>query len=198
MAARKDKDHRRAEFGQAAQRALLNRGLEGLRLRDVAEAAGVTSAAILYHYGDLDELMADTYRHAIDRFCSSREERAERFPDARERLRSCIESGVADGPDDLLPRLLFEYSPRSLRDPQAAALEATLVERQVAVYYGVLVLGREQGHFTCAESLRILARNFVALEDGYQMDILTRRRPRVEVIDALRSYAETVTGCTLR
>ena len=197
MARYKDQEARRAQLAEAAQRALLSRGLEGLRLRDVADEAGVTPAAVLYYYGDLDELMAETYRQAIDRFCRSREETAEQHPDARDRLRSCIDSGVATGPDDLLPRLLFEYCPRTLRDPRAAALESVLVERQVAVYYGVLVLGRAQGHFTLLEVPRVLAANFVALEDGYQMDILAGRRPRTEVVSALEGYARAVTTCDL-
>jgi DNA-binding transcriptional regulator YbjK len=118
---RKDQEARRAQLHQATLRALHTRGLEGLRLRDVAEEAGVTSAAVLYCYDDLDELMYETFQRAIERFSHEREESAEKFPDARDRLRACAERGVADGPDDLLPRLLFEYWPRSLRDPRAAA-----------------------------------------------------------------------------
>ena len=197
MARRKDQEARRSELGEAAQRALLARGLEGLRLRDVAEEAGVTPAAVLYYYGDLDELMMETYQQAIERFSSAREDVVEQLPDARDRLRECIDAGVASGPDDTIPRLLFEYCPRSLRDPRAAALDSTLTERQVAVYYGVLVLGRAQGHFTLTDPPRLLACNFLALEDGYQMDVLSGRRTRAEVVGLLRGYARTVTGCSL-
>ncbi|MHA6758599.1 TetR/AcrR family transcriptional regulator [Streptacidiphilus sp. PAMC 29251] len=198
MARQKDQEARRAQLGQAAQRALLARGLEGLRLRDVAEEAGVTPAAVLYYYGDLDELMNETYRQAIERFCSQREEAVERLPDARERLLGCIDAGVATGPEDTVPRLLFEYCPRSLRDPRVAALDATLTERQVAVYYGVLLLGQAQGQFVLTGPARELAGNFVALEDGYQMDVLAGRRHRSEVLHLLHGFAATVTGCTLR
>ncbi|GAA3029627.1 TetR/AcrR family transcriptional regulator [Kitasatospora albolonga] len=194
MARRKDQDARRAELGEAAQRALLSRGLEGLRLKDVAAEAGVTPAAVLYYYGDLDELMYETFQQAIERFCRAREQAAEQEPDARLRLRDCIASGVATGPDDLLPRLLFEYWPRSLRDPRAAALDSALTERQVAVYYGILVLGEAQGHFRLADSPRLLASSLLAMEDGYQMEVLAGRRTRAEVIGALHAYARAVTG----
>ncbi|MFL6116697.1 MAG: TetR/AcrR family transcriptional regulator, partial [Catenulispora sp.] len=127
MAAKKDRNReaRRAELGSALQRALLVRGLEGLRLRDIADEAGITPAAVLY-YGDLDGLAYETYQQAIQRFCEDREAAAEEFPDARDRLRACIEVGVAAGPDDALVRLLFEYWPRCLRDAKAAALDSAL------------------------------------------------------------------------
>ncbi|MFE7331837.1 TetR/AcrR family transcriptional regulator [Streptomyces sp. NPDC057565] len=194
MAAKKQgKEARRAELGAAVQRALLARGLDGLRLRDIAEEAGVTPAAVLY-YGDLDALVHETYQQAIERYSQERERAAERFTDARDQLRACIDHGPATGPEDALTRLLYEYWPRCLRDAKAAALDSALTERQIAVYYGVLVLGQAQGHFVLTDPPRLLAANFVAMEDGYQMEILAGRRTRVEVVAALRSYARAVTG----
>ncbi|MFL9680228.1 TetR/AcrR family transcriptional regulator [Streptomyces sp. KL110A] len=187
------KEQRRAELGEAVQRALLSRGLEGLRLRDVAEEAGVTPAAVLY-YGDLDALVHETYQQAIERYSRQREEIADRFDDARDKLRACIDHGVATGPDDALTRLLFEYWPRCLRDARAAALDSALTERQIAVYSGILVLGRAQGHFTLQDPPRLLAATFVAVEDGYQMEVLAGRRTRAEVIAALHAYTRAVTG----
>lgn len=195
VAARKGsgKEARRAELGKAVERAVLERGLEGLRLRDVADQAGVTPAAVLY-YGDLDALVHATYQQAIERYSQEREEAADRFEDARDKLRACIDHGVAGGPDDALTRLLFEYWPRCLRDARAAALDSALTERQIAVYSGILVLGQAQGHFALREHPRLLAANFVAMEDGYQMEVLAGRRTRAEVITALRSHARAVTG----
>ncbi|WP_329619435.1 TetR/AcrR family transcriptional regulator [Streptomyces sp. NBC_01255] len=195
MAPRKGigKEARRAELGKAVERALMARGLEGLRLRDIAEAAGVTPAAVLY-YGDLDALVHDTYRQAIERYSQEREQAANHFDDARDKLRACIDKGVATGPDDTLTRLLFEYWPRCLRDARAAALDSALTERQIAVYSAILVLGQAQGHFVLQDPPRLLAASFVAMEDGHQMEILAGRRTRTEVITALRAYARAVTG----
>ncbi|MCM2416454.1 TetR/AcrR family transcriptional regulator [Streptomyces sp. RKAG290] len=198
MAARKgsSKEARRAELGKAVERALMVRGLEGLRLRDVAEEAGVTSAAVLY-YGDLDTLVHEAYQQAIERYSQERERAAGRFADARDQLRACIGNGVAVGPDDALTRLLFEYWPRCLRDARAAALDSALTERQIAVYSGILVLGQAQGHFALQDPPRLLAANFVAMEDGYQMEVLAGRRTRADVITALRAHARAVTGYEL-
>lgn len=187
------KEARRAELAKAVQRALLTRGLEGLRLRDVADEAGVTPAAVLY-YGDLDALVHETYQQAISRYSQEREAATDGFDDARLKLRACIEKGVATGPDDALTRLLFEYWPRCLRDAKAASLDSALTERQIAVYAGILTLGRAQGHFALQDQPRLIAANFVAMEDGYQMEVLAGRRTRAEVIAALSSYARAATG----
>ena len=51
----KDRDTRRDELSDAVQRVVATRGLEGVRLRDIADEIGVTPAAVLYH-GDVNEL----------------------------------------------------------------------------------------------------------------------------------------------
>ncbi|MFF1510418.1 hypothetical protein [Streptomyces sp. NPDC058326] len=81
-----------------------------------------------------------------------------------------------------------------LRDVKAAALDSSLTERQIAVYAEILTLGRAQGHFVLQDPPRLIAANFVAMEDGYQMEVLAGRRTRAEVIAALSSYARAVTG----
>lgn len=196
MARKKDQEARRLALSDAVRRAVLTRGLEGVRLRDIAEQAGVTPAAVLY-YGDVDALTYDTYQQAIERFSLDRERVAEQFPDARDRLRASIDHGVASGPDDELVRLLFEFWPRSLRDPKAAVLDSSLTERQIAVYSAIFVLGKAQGHFTLHDSPRLLAGNVVAMEDGYQMEVLSGRRSRDEVKACLHAYARAVTGCDI-
>ncbi|MEV0113510.1 hypothetical protein AB0H77_09715 [Streptomyces sp. NPDC050844] len=87
---------------------------------------------------------------------------------------------------------------RTLRDARAAALGSSLTERQIAVYYGIFVLGEAQGHFALSDPPRLLAANFVAMEDGYQMEVLADRRTRAEVVAALHSYARSAAGCDLR
>ncbi|MET7300372.1 TetR family transcriptional regulator [Embleya sp. NPDC005575] len=197
MARRKDQEGRRAQIAAATERAVLNRGLADLRLRDIADEAGLTSGAVLYYYEAVEDLLQETYRNAIDRFCHQREQAVEQLTDARDRLRTVISTGVATGPEDTLPHLLFEFWPMSLRDSRVAALDNTLTERQIAVYYGVFVLGEAQGHFRLTDSARLLAENFVALEDGRQMDVLSGRLTRPQVLRALHSQAKSVTGCDL-
>ena len=197
MARRKDQDARRAQLGEATRRAVLERGIDGLRLKDVADQAGVTSAAVLYYYDGVEELVAETYRQAIDRFCRQREEAARAHADAGDALGSCIESGIATGPKDELVRLLVELIPRSLRDPAVAAMDEELYDRQEAVYQEVLARGQDQGHFTLTGEPADLAATFVALEDGFQLEVLAGRKARQEVLAHITAYARAATGCDL-
>ncbi|MFD3545162.1 hypothetical protein ACFWUW_05995 [Streptomyces sp. NPDC058655] len=72
--------------------------------------------------------------------------------------------------------------------------DSALTERQIPVHAGILVLGQAQGHFVLQAPPRLLAASFVAMEDGYQMEVLAGRRTRGEVIAALWAYARAVTG----
>jgi AcrR family transcriptional regulator len=197
MARHKDQDSRRAELAAATRRAVIARGIDGVRLKDVAEQAGLTSAAVLYYYDGVDELVTETYRQAIDRFSRLREEAAARHEDARDGLVSCIDSGIADGPEDELVRLLVELIPRSLRDPAVAAMDRELYDRQEAVYQTMLTRGQEQRHFNLTAPPAELAASFVAMEDGFQLEILAGRKSREAVIAHITAFAHAVTGCDL-
>src|SRR5436309_13065775 len=100
MARPKRQDQRRAELVEAARTAVLERGMLGLRLRDVAERAGLTSGAVLYYYPTLTGLLEEVQRAAVERFCDRREEAVAGQSDPRRRLRGMIGSGLPSGPDD--------------------------------------------------------------------------------------------------
>ena len=55
--------------------------------------------------------------------------------------------------------------------PRKASCSA-LTERQITVYYGILTLGQAQGHFVLSDPARMISATFVAMEDGYQMEVL--------------------------
>jgi len=197
MARPRNQDARRAALGDAVRRAVLERGIDGLRLKDVAHQAGITSAAVLYYYDGVEELVAETYRVAIDRFCRQREEAARSHGDARAALLACIEVGIASGPTDEPVRLLIELIPRSLRDPAVAALDEELYTRQEAVYRDVLARGRENGQFTLTSAPDDLSATFVALEDGFQLEVLAGRKTHAEAVAHIATYACVVTGAEI-
>ena len=52
---------RKAVLIEAAQRAMAEHGT-AVRLNQIAERAGVTSSAVLYHYPNIEELLVDANR----------------------------------------------------------------------------------------------------------------------------------------
>ena len=71
-------------------------------------------------------------------------------------------------------------------------MDSALTERQITVNYGILMLGQAQGHFVLSDPPRMIAATFVAMEDGYQMEMLAGRRGRSEVLTAQHSYATPI------
>ena len=105
---RKDQAARRAQLTQAARQVLLERGAVGVRVKDVAERAGLAPSSVLYYYPSLDELLIEVSRGAIDRFAERRAAAVRRVRGHAEQLRLAIHLGVPSGPDDTESRLLYE------------------------------------------------------------------------------------------
>ncbi|WUI02315.1 TetR family transcriptional regulator C-terminal domain-containing protein [Spirillospora sp. NBC_00431] len=170
--ARPSKAHeRRAELVAAARRAVLGRGMLDLRLRDVAAEAEMSPGSVLYYFPTLTDLLREVQREAVERFCAAREDAVRDEPDPRRRLIAMIRSGLPSGPDDELCVLLYELGAVARRDPSYAAEHIRLYERQVGIYAGILEAGSATGVFTLTRDAATIARNLVALEDGYGLHI---------------------------
>ncbi|MEU5865134.1 MULTISPECIES: TetR/AcrR family transcriptional regulator [unclassified Nonomuraea] len=190
---------KRAELVTAARRAVLERGILDLRLRDVAEVAGMSAGSVLYYFPSMADLLQEVQREAVDRFCAAREAAAAREPDPRRRLVITIGSGLPAGPDDELCVLLYELGAHARRDPAYAAQHIRLYERQVGLYAAILEAGSATGVFTLTRDARTIARNLVALEDGLGLHLLDAVRPfdTETARDLLLSYATDTTQCPL-
>src|SRR5512141_2148310 len=108
---KKDQGLRRHQIRGAALRVIAARGLLDLRLRDIAEEAGLTPASVLYYYPELEELLSESFRHAMERYYERRRELVEGAADARDRLVAAVRAGMPTGPDDGEMMLLWEAVP---------------------------------------------------------------------------------------
>ena len=173
-------------------------GLSGVRLRDVADAAGVTSGAVLYYYENLDELFTAAYDRAIDRFCQERERAIATIADPAKRLATAIRMAIPTGPEDDEIRLLYELEPVAFRDPGCATLMSDYIERQVGMYATILEAGAETGVFKLAHDARTLARNLISLEDGQGLYVLLGRDEPEEVEHRILDYLAAATDTDRR
>jgi DNA-binding transcriptional regulator YbjK len=187
---------RRRELVGAASSLVARKGLSGVTLRDVADAAGVTSGAVLYYYDNLDELFTAAYDRAIDRFCRQREKTIAGIADPAERLATAIHMAIPSGPGDDEIRLLYELEAVAFRDAACAALMSAYIERQVAMYGAILEVGAATGVFTLAHDARTIARNVISLEDGQGLYVLMGRDEPAEVERRILDYLAAATGLT--
>jgi AcrR family transcriptional regulator len=189
----RDQARRREELVSAATTLVSRKGLSGVRLRDVADAAGLTSGAVLYYYDDLDTLFTAAYDRAIDRFCRQREQAIAGIADPVQRLATAVRMAIPSGPDDHEIRLLYELEPVAFRDPACAALMSAYIERQVATYTTILEVGAAIGVFELAHDARTIARNLVSLEDGQGLYVLMGRDDPQEVERRIFAYLAAAT-----
>jgi AcrR family transcriptional regulator len=165
------KNARRADLLEAAQRAMAEHGA-GVRLNQVAEEAGLTSGAILYHYPDLQDLLVDANRAGMERFHDARLKAIQGVTDPAARLVVTITSGLPVDEDDEEVRLLCALGGEAARNTVYAVLLTSLYDRQVAMYESILESGSAQRAFVLATDALAIARNLVALEDAYGYRIM--------------------------
>lgn len=196
MTARKSRAQRRLDLIEAARRAMIQHGTDAVLLNQVAEQAGLTSGAVLYHYPDLQDLLLEAHHAGMERFYEQRVNRIADIVDPVEKLVMTVRSGLPTDADDADVRLLCELGGAAGRNRVYAALLTTLYDRQVSMYQTILELGGVQGAFTLAADSQTIARNLVALEDAYGYRIVARH-PTLHAADAVElilSYARLVTG----
>ncbi|MFF1394673.1 TetR/AcrR family transcriptional regulator [Streptomyces sp. NPDC058287] len=193
----KNQTARREALVDAAGRAIAERGLDGLRIKDVAAEAGMSAGSVLYYYPEMDELVLEVHRGAVERYLAARQGAVDGVTGAAARLRALVGSGLPGGSGDAVHGLLFELHRRADRSSGHATLMASLFAREVALYATVLEVGVAVGEFTPTEPVADLARNLVALEDGYGLHIVSRNAELTPDVARrlLLGYARTVTGC---
>ncbi|OFW60309.1 MAG: hypothetical protein A2133_10140 [Actinobacteria bacterium RBG_16_64_13] len=200
MARKKDQTARREQLTEAAQRAIVRHGAASVRVEDVAHEAGVSPNTVRYYYSDVDELLHDAHRQAIQRFYTNRMVQARAIPDPVERLVATIDSGVASGPDDPETRLLWEGTQRAGGSELFSVLMTTLYKQQELLYENILELGVAAGAFTLKADVRTVAQTLVALEDicGIRMMQNDPTFDRAVAKGMVLAYARLVTGLDLR
>jgi AcrR family transcriptional regulator len=189
---------RKADLISAAQRALAEHG-SAVRLNQIAEAAGVSSGAILYHYAGIDELLVEANRAGMERFYNERLEMIASIPDPAERLERIISLGVPRSAEDEDVRLLCSLGGEAARNTMYAVLLTSLYDRQVGLYQGILEWGVSQGVFHLAQGSLTIARNLVALEDAYGYRIIAKH-PTLDyssAVELILEYARLATGHAL-
>jgi AcrR family transcriptional regulator len=194
MARTKDQAARRRQLVSAAQRAVLARGLAEVRLRDIAEEAGITPSAVLYYYEEIEHLFVEVYERGAERFCTRRDSAVEQVADRCERMRIGIRLGIPNGPDDEICRLLYEFQSYRIHNTAYSSIISGLFERQADTFFAILDSGAAMGVFQLTHPPRLIARNIIALEDGYGIHVLRGRMTPADAVHAIITYASAVTG----
>ena len=172
----------------AAVRRIAREGIDDARIARIATDAGVSSAAVHYHFASREALLAEALEHSYERAGDVRMLTGEDAPaSATARLRLMIDQCLpAPGSlrDDFI--LWAELWLRAARTPELRDTSARLYQRMCAWFAEALADGEARGEFTVPDIERAPDR-ILALCDGYGIRVLCedpampRERARDEV-----------------
>ncbi|GAA3066737.1 MULTISPECIES: TetR/AcrR family transcriptional regulator [Actinomycetes] len=172
MARPRNQTQRRQDLIAATIDTAGRKGLRALSMTDVAEEAGLTRGAVLYYYEDLESLLVEAHRAGIERLGERRDTLVRGVDSSAEQLAVAIRTGLPDGPEDALMRLLYEFDVLAGTSQVHDELVEALYRRQLATYTSILQRGAASGDFAPRTSIETLAMNLVALEDAYGLHIV--------------------------
>ncbi len=187
-------DTRRTQIVEAAVKAIVARGYERVRIKDIAAEAGVSSQTVLYYFPDVEALLLETLSRLIHRFVEMRRDTADAVGDPVSQLAATIWAGLPAGPDDEIA-VIYVSLGSIRRNPALRALSRALTEQQVELYRRILEAGSARGAFELRESSLVIAENLVALEDAYGLYIIEGDPITPEhAISRIATYAAAAVG----
>lgn len=195
----KRQSERRRQLAAAAREVLLAKGALGLRVKDIADRAGMASSSVLYYYPDIAVLLLEVARGAMERFAEHRAGAVRDLADAPAQLRRAIALGVPTGPEDEESRLLYELDALTGTSRSFELLSWAFYDRQVDLYAMILAGGEQRGELTLAARPQAIARGLVALEDGLGLQVVIGH-PGLGYAEAERillDHASALTGVDL-
>ena len=192
-------EERRGQLVAATSRAIAGRGLGGLRLKHIADEAGLSIGSVLYYYPDLDALLTEVHAHVLEQFYWDRVRATDGVLGAPAKLLVAVEAGVPSDRADITLRTIYELHAAAVRNPVHAELLTTLWEREVSLYEAILNAGQADEQFVLVGSAREIAETVVALEDAFDLHLTSNNRAldRDLAVSRILGYLCAATGRSL-
>lgn len=166
-------EDRREEILAATIEHVQRVGLASTRVADVANALGVSSGLLFYHFGTKDALVAEAFAFAVERHLAKLRRAIAHGTDATDCLRRVLNlygpTGSAAG-----WRLWIDAWGQTERAPLLHSVLLDMNARWCAALRGVVQDGVAEGSFTCADVTTTLSR-VLALLDGLSVASLVYR-----------------------
>jgi AcrR family transcriptional regulator len=178
---------RKSELVEIAYRLIVQNGLEGFRIRQVAAEAGIDNGTLHYHFPSKEALILGVVDYLMEDLKNNRAVSKDSEPTALEELRMEFEDirlRLHHTPEQFI--VLSDLAVRSWRDPVVAKIFKKLDDGWHAHLVALLERGVQQGIFRnnlnvplCARAMMVALRGI-----GYQS-----RLPRRKVDELLSELA---------
>jgi AcrR family transcriptional regulator len=199
----KTTDVRREEIVRAALDVISERGFQDTRLADIAERAGTSAPAVLYHFTAKDEILDAVVSLAEDRFYEGVEATLEQEVGATARLVRFLQSAARDddgGETATMWKMWLEIWTRALREPHTARTRQLLDRRWRAVLSETIAEGQRTGELPASVEPGRVALLLASLMDGLavQFALGDTEVTAERMTETLMFAAERALGCELQ
>lgn len=168
---------RRTAIVEVAFRLIAQRGLEGLRFADVAQAAGINNGTLLYYFASKDALIQAVGAYLVDRFVAGAQPPQGDAPhDAIAQLEWEFADARAHLGDDL-GVVWVELLARAHRDPEVAALLRRIDDSWRTWLVSVIERGRADGSIRSDVDADLVASAIMATIRGVGTQALIQGNP---------------------
>lgn len=190
-------DPSRRSVLDAVGRIVAERGVEGIRVRQIAAEADLSPGAVLYHFPKNSDLLFAVHEDTVRRYMEDRSEAAASSPDPVMRLSEVMRAGVPPWANDHVIRLLYEMHGLARRSEPHADLLSNLWRQEHGLYVDIIDDGAKAGVFVPQELTADLATHLLALEDGLVLHLIGRNAALNGqlVLDKLAGFAALQLHC---
>jgi len=164
---------RREEILAAAEAEVTKRGFARTRVGDVAEALGVSTALIFYHFGTKEKLFAEALEHAVERDLDRLDEAVAKASDPVDGVRRMLQLWSPQGNANGWTVWVDAWA-ESLREPEMRAMSRRLDVRWKEALADQICRGNDAGLFRC-EDPEGAAWRLSALLDGLAVQVMVHR-----------------------
>ena len=181
----------------AVGRIVAQRGIEGIRVRQIAALADLSPGAVLYHFPNNSDLLFAVHEDTVRRYVTGRTEAAGSSERPVERLLSVMRAGVPPWANEHVIRLLYEMHGLARRSAPHAELLSELWRQEHALYVEIVDDGVSAGVFNPREPVADLATHLLALEDGLVLHLVGHNSALDSqlVLDKLAGFAALQLDC---
>jgi AcrR family transcriptional regulator len=186
-------DVRREEILRATCREVIARGFASTRVRDVADALGVSSGLVFYHFTSKEKLLGEAFRFAAEETLDGLAATATGAGSALQRLDRILRLYFPAGSSEAWALWIDAWG-QALRDPELAEISRLLDLRWKQTIAEVIREGVAAGELTCPDPDGTAWR-LTALLDGLGVQVTVHKAvPNGRLLDWVRAAAATELG----
>jgi AcrR family transcriptional regulator len=187
-------EQRRVEILEATRGVVLEKGFGGTRIKDVADALGVSTGLVHYHFESKDELLAETMRYAADADIRRLEKTVAAGSDPIERLDRVLREYLP-GPRDQSWTLWIDAWGEALRSPTLKEISEELDAAWVSLLERVIRDGVTARRFRTSDPAGVAWR-LAALMDGLGLQVVLHKgtMSRARMLEHTRAVAAAELG----